>query len=99
LSSALRRFPGTLKCPSKARAPYTNGYADLHRLDNPRSSRTLPQTGLYVPSLIPPGWSASWEHWDYSLRLPQIEMLVDIKYAIPAPSSTRTRASASYSRP
>ncbi|KAJ7750104.1 hypothetical protein DFH07DRAFT_1062214 [Mycena maculata] len=44
------------------------------------------------PSVIPPGWSTDWRNWDYLLtffafspyflRLPQIEMLVNIKYAV-----------------
>ncbi|KAJ7923422.1 hypothetical protein B0H13DRAFT_60905 [Mycena leptocephala] len=47
-------------------------------------------TNWPMPSVIPPGWSASWKHWDYLLtllalnpyflRLPQI---VNVKYAIP----------------
>ncbi|KAJ6478117.1 hypothetical protein C8R47DRAFT_1139378 [Mycena vitilis] len=45
------------------------------------------------PSVIPPGWSNNWKHWDYLLtlfayspyflRLPQIEMLINIKFGIP----------------
>ncbi|KAJ7034432.1 hypothetical protein C8F04DRAFT_573402 [Mycena alexandri] len=51
------------------------------------------QTHWLAPSVIPPGWSADWRKWDYLLtlfafspyflRLPQIEMLVNVKYAIP----------------
>ncbi|KAJ7752885.1 hypothetical protein B0H16DRAFT_780883 [Mycena metata] len=51
------------------------------------------QTHWPAPSVIPPGWSADWRKWDYLLtlfafspyflRLPQIEMLVNVKYAIP----------------
>ncbi|KAJ7831575.1 hypothetical protein B0H13DRAFT_2289245 [Mycena leptocephala] len=50
-------------------------------------------TNWPIPFVIPPGWSASWKHWDYLLklfalspyllRLPQIEMLMNVKYAIP----------------
>ncbi|KAF8217196.1 hypothetical protein K438DRAFT_1798431 [Mycena galopus ATCC 62051] len=45
------------------------------------------------PSVIPPGWSTDWKRWDYLLtffafspyflRLPQIEMLVNVRYGIP----------------
>ncbi|KAJ7056371.1 hypothetical protein C8F01DRAFT_1155969 [Mycena amicta] len=45
------------------------------------------------PTVVPSGWSTDWKHWDYLLtlfayspyflRLPQIEMLVNVKYAIP----------------
>ncbi|KAK7024786.1 hypothetical protein R3P38DRAFT_2530349 [Favolaschia claudopus] len=45
------------------------------------------------PSVIPPGWSSNWQNWDYLLtlfafspyflRLPQIEMLVNVKFGIP----------------
>ncbi|KAJ6551537.1 hypothetical protein B0H19DRAFT_1158070 [Mycena capillaripes] len=46
-----------------------------------------------APAVIPAGWSADWKQWDYLLtlfafspyflRLPQIEMLVNVKYGIP----------------
>ncbi|KAF7356025.1 hypothetical protein MVEN_00932000 [Mycena venus] len=46
-----------------------------------------------APSVLPPRWSANWRDWDYLLtlfafspyflRLPQIEMLVNVKYGIP----------------
>ncbi|KAJ7056345.1 hypothetical protein C8F01DRAFT_1155795 [Mycena amicta] len=45
------------------------------------------------PTVVPSGWSTDWKKWDYLLtlfayspyflRLPQIEMLVNVKYAIP----------------
>jgi hypothetical protein len=45
------------------------------------------------PPIIPAGWSCSWEHWSYLLTfywlspyylmLPQIEMIVNIRYRIP----------------
>ncbi|KAJ6590226.1 hypothetical protein B0H10DRAFT_1961160 [Mycena sp. CBHHK59/15] len=45
------------------------------------------------PRVVPPGWSADWTKWDYLLtffgfspyflRLPQIEMLVNIRYGVP----------------
>jgi hypothetical protein len=45
------------------------------------------------PPIIPPGWSSEWEKWPYFLTffwfspyflmLPQIEMLVNIRYGIP----------------
>ncbi|KAJ7166774.1 hypothetical protein C8R46DRAFT_1271718 [Mycena filopes] len=51
------------------------------------------QTHWPAPSVVPAGWSTDWSQWDYLLtlfafspyflRLPQIEMLVNIKYAIP----------------
>ncbi|KAJ7056350.1 hypothetical protein C8F01DRAFT_1155847 [Mycena amicta] len=44
------------------------------------------------PTVVPSGWSTDWKKWDYLLtlfayspyflRLPQIEMLVNVKYAI-----------------
>ncbi|KAJ7304519.1 hypothetical protein DFH08DRAFT_945155 [Mycena albidolilacea] len=46
-----------------------------------------------APDVLPAGWSADWARWDYLLtlfafspyflRLPQIEMLVNVKYGIP----------------
>ncbi|KAJ7181116.1 hypothetical protein C8R46DRAFT_1345257 [Mycena filopes] len=51
------------------------------------------QTHWPAPSVVPAGWSTDWSQWDYLLtlfafspyflRLPQIEMLVNIKHAIP----------------
>jgi hypothetical protein len=48
---------------------------------------------LPAPNVLPTSWSADWARWDYPLtlfafspyflHLPQIEMLVSIKYGIP----------------
>ncbi|KAJ7085011.1 hypothetical protein C8R43DRAFT_1115407, partial [Mycena crocata] len=51
------------------------------------------ETHWLPPPVVPPGWSTDWKRWPYLLtffayspyflRLPQIEMLVNIKYNIP----------------
>ncbi|KAJ7811852.1 hypothetical protein B0H13DRAFT_514644 [Mycena leptocephala] len=92
LSSALHRFLGTLKGPSKPE--YHIRMAMLTRTGSAIALLlAYAATNWPVPSVIPPGWSASWKHWDYLLTLfalspyffclPQVEMLVNVKYAIP----------------
>ncbi|KAJ7910790.1 hypothetical protein B0H13DRAFT_2272295 [Mycena leptocephala] len=93
LSSALCQFPGTgtLKGPFESQSitsacTQNSGSATASLL-------AYAATNWPIPSVIHPGWSTSRKHWDYLLmlfalspyflRLPQIEILVNVKYAIP----------------
>ncbi|KAK7052059.1 hypothetical protein R3P38DRAFT_3305917 [Favolaschia claudopus] len=59
----------------------------------PTTASLLAYANWRSPSVILPGWSSNWQSWDclltlfafspYFLRLPQIEMLVNVKFGIP----------------
>jgi hypothetical protein len=68
LSSALHRFPGTLKGHSKARAPSTNGYADSHRLSDGLPPR-LRSHKLACILCNTPRLECKLENWDHLLTL------------------------------
>ncbi|KAJ7227734.1 hypothetical protein B0H12DRAFT_1077648 [Mycena haematopus] len=65
----------------------------LHSGPTTASLLSYAATHWLAPSVIPPGWSTDWRRWDYLLtlfafspyflRLPQIEMLINVKYGIP----------------